>query len=78
MVRVKLLLRIGGITSLLVGLLCFPFGRGSNDPVRALSVFSSLADSGILVKLGFLLFVLGAIALVASWLVPGEESDDPL
>jgi len=66
MSRVKLLLRFGGIASLLIGFLCFPFARGSNDPVRASSIFGNLADMGILVKFGLILLAIGVVLLVAA------------
>ena len=73
MSRVKLLLRFGGISSLLIGFLCFPFARGSNDPVRASSIFSNLVDMGVFVKYGLILLAIGVVLLIAAWLMPGEE-----
>jgi hypothetical protein len=75
--RVKLLLKIGGISSILVGLMCLPIGYGVS-PKRDLSTFANLADMGVLLKVSLLLVVVGAAILVASWLVPGEEPEDLL
>lgn len=75
--RVRLLLKIGGISSILVGLMCLPIGYGIN-PKRDLSFFANLADMGVLLKVSLVLLVLGAAILVASWLVPGEEPEDLL
>lgn len=41
-------------------------------------MFSSLADTGLFVTLGFTLMTIGAVTLVVSWLLPGEEPDDLL
>ena len=75
--RTKLLLRIAGVASAAVGLGCFPVGYGVN-PMRDMSLFENLADTGIFVKLGLILIVAGAVMFGASWLLPGEEPEELL
>jgi len=77
--RAKLLLRIAGVASAATGLACFPVGyRYGINPVRDLSVFEHLADTGMFVTLGLTLMGVGAIMLAVSWLLPGEEPEDLL
>jgi hypothetical protein len=71
------LLRIFGVASAVSGLACFPVGYGMN-PVRDVSVFENLADTGMLISLGLALMAVGAIMLALSWLLPGEAPEDLL
>lgn len=73
--RGKLLLRIAGVASMAAGLGCLPVGYGIN-PKRDLSAFNNLADMGVFVNLGLILIAVGAVVLLASWFLPGEEPDD--
>ena len=75
MSRLKLILRIGGVIVVLVGLMFLPVGYG-NSPKRDLSVFHNIADMGSFIKTGFLLVGLGLIAVVLSFLLPGEMDED--
>jgi hypothetical protein len=72
--RVSTALRIAGIGTMALGLLCFPAGAGLN-PKRDLSVFANLADLGLFWKTGLVLLALGAVILVASFLTPGGEEE---
>ena len=75
--RAKLLLRIFGVASAVSGLACFPVGYGIK-PARHESVFANLADTGMFIRLGLALMVVGAIMLALSWLLPGEAPEDLL
>jgi hypothetical protein len=75
--RAKLLLRILGVAPAVLGLTCLPVAYGIN-PKRDLSVFSNLADTGMFVTAGFVLIAIGATLVLASWMLPGEESEDLL
>ena len=67
----KPVLRIGGIVTMLVGLTCLPVGFSGN-PKRGLNVFTTIADTGAFVKMGFVLIAGGLIAVLLSRFVPGD------
>ena len=73
--RAKLVLRIVGIASTMVGVVCFPAGFGL-DPRRDSSAFNNLADTGMFVTLGLVLIAAGVVTFAASWLLPGPEPED--
>lgn len=72
---VKFFLRIAGFVSFALGITCLPLGYGIN-PKRDLSAFNNLADTGVLVTLGLILMAIGAVLLLGSWLLPGQDPDD--
>ena len=75
--RAKLLLRIAGVVIAAIGIVCLPVGYGIN-PKRDLSVFNNLADTGIFVTAGLVFIATGAVLVLASWILPGEEREDIL
>jgi hypothetical protein len=74
--RLKLILRIGGTLCFAGGVMCMPLGYGVS-PKGDLSVFVNLADMHAFIKIGLLLMAGGAVAFMASLVLPGEaEWDD--
>jgi hypothetical protein len=60
-------LRVVGIATTCAGLLCFPhFGI---SPMRSLSVFTALADLGLLGRLGVITTAVGVAIFSASFLL---------
>jgi hypothetical protein len=59
-------LRVAGILIVIAGLLCFPF-PGEN-PKRSLSMFTTLADLGVLVRFGIVTTIVGIVVFLVSFL----------
>jgi hypothetical protein len=74
MEQAKLLLRIVGVASAAVGVLCLPIGYGVN-PIRDLSAFSTLADMGIFLTVGLIMLALGVVLFLGAWLLPEKDPD---
>jgi hypothetical protein len=67
---------MGGIAVFAVGAMCLPIGYGHHHPKRDLSVFFNIAEMGDFIKAGLLLIGVGLIAVILSFLLPGEMDDD--
>lgn len=64
-------MRIGGIVTALIGVMCLPIGYGVS-PRRDLSAFNNIVDTGAFVKAALALIAVGILAIVVSRLVPGD------
>jgi hypothetical protein len=76
--RFKLILRVGGTIVLLVGLFFLPIGhwtRGERTHYVP-SAFNGIADLGGFLSIGLFLAGVGLVALIVSFLLPGEMYDD--
>lgn len=68
----KIVLRIAGVASSAIGIMCLPVGFGSS-PKRDLSAFFNLADVGEFVRVGLTLIAIGAVMFMVSYLGRGDE-----
>jgi len=74
--RLKLLLQLGGIVLLCVGvLLIFPSSYGDHE--SKMTIFKRIVNLGAFSRPGAILIGLGVIALISSWLIPGDLYEDP-
>jgi hypothetical protein len=69
--RAKTVLRVGGTTIAMIGLLCIPVGLNVFQK-SDLSVFHNIADLGVFVPMGVVFVTIGVVAIGLSSLIPGE------
>ena len=63
-----------GVVIALVGLGALPVGMGVS-PKRDTSLFNNLADTGMFIKYGLLVILLGIVILVGSVFIPPYDDD---
>jgi hypothetical protein len=73
MQQLRLVLRVGGLLTAAAGVLFVPVGYGIS-PKRDTSVFENLVDTGVFIKVAFVLTTLGLLALLISKCLPDGSS----
>jgi hypothetical protein len=63
-----------GLAIALLGLGALPLGVGVS-PMRDTNLFNNLADTGMFIKYGLLLILLGIVILVGSVFIPPYDDD---
>jgi hypothetical protein len=66
--------QVVGIVIALIGLGALPLGIGVS-PKRDTNFFNNLADTGMFIKYGFLLILIGIVVLIVSAFIPPHDEE---